>query len=551
MTFVGSIRADVTRRLLTLVAMIAVLATACSGSEPPQVDYESGRFVAAVADSLDDVGLGSAVAVGEDGTVYVSYLGFPTPLEPGQVATQRPVGAPFLPAVALTSVTPEGLFSRGAVIQDSPAQQPVGIEPPFRPVKVEGFDLTAANANGTDVAIGPDGTVHVVWAGAAGIYHAAAAPGEDSVVETVLDHGSPITFAGPIGRPSITLDGSGAPWIAYGVNGAHGVEVTVARSAGGDEVWDREVVATAERCNGCPPPMPAGITTAGETPIVVFGDGQGTVRAVRLEGDAWVESTVETGADGAGLSTSTDGERAFAAYYTGDGTVHVATFSGGGWSTAEVATAGDPTVTTGTAAPTTGVAASGETVAVTWEDADGVHLATGDGSTFTAATTSQTEGGGRPSVTMSADGAITLAWVNLTTLDLIIGILSAPDGLIIANPSPAPTVSLADAPVEGCGDDKKAILEITGTADNLFDKDCLVAPADDEFAVTFINQGGTHNFQVLTEAAGNLLTTTPDSTGPATTETEPIALEAGSYYFQCFYHPTTMKGTIASVKGAK
>jgi plastocyanin len=115
-------------------------------------------------------------------------------------------------------------------------------------------------------------------------------------------------------------------------------------------------------------------------------------------------------------------------------------------------------------------------------------------------------------------------------------------------------VSSAPAPSEDCGADKALDLEITGSGQE-FDKDCLVAPVGEDFTVTFINENGTHNFELfpspdeLDEAS--LITKAPDSTGPATTETDPaVSLDAGDYYFQCLYHPTTMNGFLA-VKGAK
>ncbi len=542
------------RRTVISGVVLAVTATACSAAELAQVDFGQGRrFVTAVADATDDVGLGSAVAVAEDGTVFVSYLAFPEELPEGQIAPVRPIGSPFLPAVALTAITPDGIFSRGAVQQFyDPNVYPRGIEPPFRPDKVEGFDLTTDNANGTDVALAENGTVDVVWAGADGIYHAATKVGGSSTVEQVYDYGSALTFAGPVGRPSVTLDGAGAPWVAFGVNGTSAVDIMVARP--GADGWESQVVATAERCNGCPPPLPTGIATAGETPVVVFADPAGSVRSVRLSGEEWLESSVDTVA-AAGLSVTSDGDTAYASYYTADGGVALASFSGSSWTVTDVAEAAFPQTLIGLAAPTTGVAAADGQVVVTWEDATGVHLATGDGSTFTTEETPGTAGGTRPSIAAGVDGTVVLAWVDPVRTNLMVGILGEPTGLVVANPSPVPTVSLEPPPPPAdCGEEKDAVLAIVGTSANVFDPTCLVAPANEEFVVAFNNQGGTHNFQVLPEAGASLdqvITSTPDSTGPAATETEPTTLDAGDYYFQCVYHPASMFGTLAVVKGAK
>ncbi|MEX0984187.1 MAG: hypothetical protein WD096_03975 [Actinomycetota bacterium] len=539
-----------TRRLLTFGALIAVVATACSVRELPEVDFGEGRrFIPSVADALDDVGLGSAVALSEDGTAYVSYLAFPGTLQPGEIAAVRPIGTPFLPAVALTGISPDGIFSRGAVQQTDPEFEPVGVEPPFRPAKVEGLALTAENANGTDVAIGPDGTIHVVWAGAEGIYHASTAPGGSSTVDLAYDYGFTISIAGPLGRPSVALDASGAPWVAFGVNGTSAVDIMVARP--GADGWESQVVATAERCNGCPPPLPTGIATAGETPVVVFADPAGSVRSVRLSGEEWLESSVDTVA-AAGLSVASDGGTAYASYYTADGGVALASFSGSSWTVTDVAEVAFPQTLIGLAAPTTGVAAADGQVAVTWEDAKGVHLATGDGTTFAAQETPGTAGGTRPSIAAGVDGTVVLAWVDPVRTNLMVGILGEPDGLVVANPSPVPTVSLAPVAPEGCGDEKVIDLEIVALGIQ-FDKNCLVAPAGRPFEIAFDHQdvGQLHNVTTLEEAgAAEAIVREDPFIGPGSATYAIPELPEGDYYFQCDVH-LEMNGTLAVVKGAK
>ena len=401
------------------------------------------------------------------------------------------------------------------------------------------------------MAIAPDGTVHVVWAGADGIYHSTTAPGEASEVEQVYDYGTALVFAGPIGRPSVALDGAGAPWVAFGVNGGpDDVEIVVATPTG--DRWEHETVATVDRCNGCPPPLPTGITTVGEAPVVVFVDPAGAVGSARLVGEDWVEAPVDDAA-AAGLAVSTDGDTATPPTTGRTARSCSRRRSDGTWTTTEVADATFPDVTSGLTAPTTDVAGG---VAVAWQDEDGVHLATGDGGDLTTEETPTTEGGVSPSVAVAENGTIALAWVNPDHVNLMLGILGDPESIVVANPSPAPIVSLAPpSSSEPCGEDGTVDLEIAGSGSTFVDgKSCLVGPANEKFTVTFDILDGTHNFEVYDDApadGGTLIDGTEQATGPVVQELPLEPLDAADYYFQCVVHPTTMAGTLAVVKGAK
>ncbi len=72
------------KRLVLPILALALVAAACS--EPPvgEIDFGSGRqFVPEVADSIDNVGIGAAVAFDADGVPFVSYWGFPAVLAKG------------------------------------------------------------------------------------------------------------------------------------------------------------------------------------------------------------------------------------------------------------------------------------------------------------------------------------------------------------------------------------------------------------------------------------------------------------------------------------
>lgn len=552
MTRVGSIRADVTRRLLTFSATLALFAAACGAPVITPVDFGGGaRFVPSVVDTLDQVGQGSSLAIGSDGTVYASYFGYPGAVAEGQIQIPRPIGAAFLPAVLLSSVTADGLITKGAVQQLKPAVEPPGIRVPFRPATVAGLDLTLENANGSSVVVAADGSVHVAWTAGGAVYYAKVVTGSDAAVSAVYQYDGTITRAGPLGRPAITLDGSGSPWIAFGVNDAGGLREVVA-TPDGDE-WNVTDVASLTACNGCPQPLPSGIAVVSGAPVVVFGDpGADALLAATPDGKSWALSTIETGARGDGLSFAAAGDIARAAFYTGAGAVHVATWDGSSWSTAEVAPAPDATATSGLAAPTTGVAIAGDgSVWVAWEDR-GVHLASGDGTSFSRIETPGTDGGTGPSVAVDGDGNVHLAWYATGSKDLMIGIWGDPGEVLLAEPSPAPTASLAPAADTSCGADKKIVLDIVAL-NTQFDPTCLVAAAGEPFTVSYDNQDAAipHNFEIYTEQGGAKIAGTELVAGPLKDPLDVDPLDEGSYYFQCLAHPTQMFGTLSVVKGAK
>ena len=88
--------ADLMRRLLILLAAVSTPARAADVPHA-EVDFATGNFVPFVADSNDNVGLGNDIAVDADGVPYVSYFGYEAQLDEGEIATARPVGAPFIP----------------------------------------------------------------------------------------------------------------------------------------------------------------------------------------------------------------------------------------------------------------------------------------------------------------------------------------------------------------------------------------------------------------------------------------------------------------------
>lgn len=84
-----------------------------------------------------------------------------------------------------------------------------------------------------------------------------------------------------------------------------------------------------------------------------------------------------------------------------------------------------------------------------------------------------------------------------------------------------------------------------------FDPGCLAAPAGAPFTIQFSNDdaGVPHNVHVFegdptADPSAKSLFTGTIVTGPTSTTYRVAALPAGSYFFHCDVHPTTMKGRL-------
>jgi plastocyanin len=543
------------KRALIAFATFALVATACISSVTPAVNYGTGaRFVPFVVDSLDDMGQGDAVALTADGIPYVSYFGFPEKLEKGEIAIPRPFGSPTVPGVMLATSSTDGLWQRGAIEMAAPPPllDPQGVTVPFGPVQTEDLDLTAANTNGTAVLVDSSGTVHVAWTGASQVSYGTSKLGGTATVDRVFDLGQKVTQAGPIGRPSIFLDGDGNPWISFAVETSKGVEIHAAHQEG--KRWADSIAATLASCAGCPAPQPTGIGVVGASVVVVYADPAAKeVRAATLSGTTWSEASVATGVTGFGLSFSAVGDSAYAAYYTGQGTVDEATWKSGSWSTKTVSDTQDPdTTATGNLASNTAVAPADDgTVYVAWED-DGIRLSSGTDS-FEPVDIGNTVSTGADPALSASSGGVVLSWYDTSGQNQMIGYLSDLTEVVVARPSPSlTTASQAPGGAKECGKDAKVALDETaqGTA---FQQPCLVAAAGAPFTINFDNQdsGLQHNIAIFTnDTATDNLFRGDVITGVDTTTYDVKPLDAGSYFFHCDIHPT-MTGTLAVVKGAK
>jgi plastocyanin len=543
------------RRALLILATVGLIATGCSSITTPAVDYGSGGFFPYVVDSQDDMGQGNAVALTTDGLPYVSYFGFAAQIAPGAIAIPRPFGAPNVPGVMLSTSSSNGLWQRGAVEMNaaSAALTPTNVTVPFGPVATKNLDLTAQNSNGTSIVVDDQGAAYVAWSSSNTVSYGTSSLGSTATVDKVFTLSGSVTEAGPISRPGIALDSGGNPWIAFTVETNKGLEVHVANLTG--SAWSDQVVATFPGCNGCPSPQPTGIGFVSGAATVVYADPNAKqVLALTQNGTTWTPSTVAQGVTGYGLSFSAAGDSALAAFYTGDGAVDSASFAQGAWSTAKVAdiqTDPDESVN-GSDASSTASAIAGDARYVAFDD-QGVHLSSAaSGASFAPVELGNTVSTGTdPSLAATDKGAVALGWYDTLAGNQMIGFVGNVTGIFVARPSPSLTVS--QGPAGGgasCGQDKKVLLDQTAVG-TTFTQSCLVA-APGKFTVNFDNKaaGIPHNFEVLDKQGGTVIKGTKVATGP-TQETLPLDLKAGTYYFQCVVHPTTMFGTLAVVDGAK
>ncbi|HEV8621884.1 MAG TPA: cupredoxin domain-containing protein [Actinomycetota bacterium] len=536
------------RKVLPAAFVLSILAAACATPTPPSVTFGSGmQFVPQVADFLDDVGLYPSVAVDSEGTPYLSSFGFLAELKEGEIAPTHPIGAPSLPAVLMSS-TKDGIWTRGAVAMQASIPN---VSVPFGPATVpEVKSLNPQNVNGTALAVDPSGGLHVAWAADIGLWYAQSSGPTGSFTASLLQKIRPAR-AGVLGPPAVAVTPSGTPWVTFIMTTARGQEVTVKTMAAG--VWKTDVLETIPRRTGPSQPyrVAATISASGQ-PVVVYSNGS-SVHAAALGGGeegGWAFSTVESGADGYGLSATTGKDGTIhVSYYAGD-QVHAASSKDGmSWQTSTVATVGKGANDAGRS---TGIAADDAgTVSVTWYDpgTDSVQLASATSGSFEPIEVKGTNDGMLPAVAATPDGsAVYVAWYAETSQDLLLGTYAEVSGLDLAVPSPTPSaVTTTTPPTTQCTKASNGVVDILAQG-IAFDTNCIEAPPSAPFTIAFDNKdsGIQHNVSVYPSATdltqpieqGEIIT------GPATADYKVPALKSGEYYFHCDVHPTLMNGTL-------
>ena len=543
-------RVAVSKRLLTALCALGLLAAACAQPTVAEVEIGEGTtFIPAIVDFLDNTGVMPSVAVDADGIPFVSYFGFPAELGPDDIPVARPIGTPFVPSVLLASEN-DGIFTRGAVAMAEPP--PTGVNIPFGPAEEPSLQsVTPDNVNGTAVAVDDQGGIHVAWVSDTGLWYGLGGAAGFSI-EPVFELDPPLDQAGPLGAPAITVDADGNPWIALGVN--LGVAQTVEVFAKAGERWSQDSAAELDRCSGCPQPSRVGIGVTGDGPVVAYADtAAGATMAASFDGKAWDSTEIEGGVEGRGLSMAVDGDGVpHVAYYSGEGEVHEALMDGAGWAVGKVADVGDAEEP---ALETTGIAVDDEgTSFVGFYDGgtDSVLLASAPNGEFQAVATEDTVGGGMPTVGVNADGSqVFLAWYDHVNENLNLGILRDAEGVALAQPSATPTGGAAPSPSPSGGaacEPKGSEADVAapqGAVASGFDPTCLAVEADKPSIVTFDNQDPSipHNWALYEDSGYTKSIAVGETiTGPAQETIKVDPLKAASYYFRCDVHPTTMTG---------
>jgi plastocyanin len=530
-----------TRKLLPLAFVLVLAAAACSEPPSPEIEFGSGqRFVPFVADPLNNAGVDPSVIVNADGLPVIAYFGFEEQTEEGELPAVRPVTAPTLPGVLMTTASPDGVWTRGAIAMQ--AQIP-NVSIAFAPGVDESVaDLSAETVTGLQVVVDGE-TVHAVWGSADGLFYAKGSIDPSSTTQYVIQK---VSSTPPVG-PSIAVV-NGSPWIAYSTSTSAQASIELATQSGG--AWSSASIADAAGCETCR----TAIVPNGGSAAVAYTDGGNGVFVATNDGEnGWVSFSASR-AGGQGLSAAARADGVGLAYYDGTKVVVAVGAATGPFQTTNVAPVTDATPT----APGSGTSLAVDESGTAWlgwmDSATGLGFASSGsgGAKFTAIDTgSDTAGGQMPSVNVSQDGQNAyLAWYDPENQDLLIGAYGDLQDLALAVPSPIP--SGTPAPPSGgtgsgeCTQVVDGVLHIT--AQNIaFDTSCVQAPDGVPFDIEFDNEdaGTQHNIAIYPSADDltNALFRGDLVTGQDTVTYSVDALDAGTYYFQCDVHPT-MNGTF-------
>jgi plastocyanin len=327
----------------------------------------------------------------------------------------------------------------------------------------------------------------------------------------------------------------------------------VAHLAGG--AWAVETVASISGGPGLPGQVTAIQVGSDGNPVVAFG-ANGTTKVATKTGGSWSVDQV-SGSGGFGVSLALDSKgTAHVASYDANGKVQVARGGGSSWQVATIGQAAASAGGSGDARWGTGIAVGdNDAELVAWANtkANDIEVATGTGGQLQSQPVPSSTGGVTPSVATSADGkSAALAWYDATNQNLNVATPTSTGLTLAFSPPPVPTAGpTTQAAACSPGGTTVQVVAPSGAAGSGFAEKCYAAPAGKAFTISFSNDDPQvpHNFEIFTDSSastrlGGAKNTADIVTGPAKATYDVTPLKAGTFYFQCDVHPTSMNGTF-------
>ncbi len=532
------------KALISVLAVAALIGAACAKQAPPTLNQGSGeRFVPSVVDYAKDVGASPSIVLDGEGNPMVAYAGFNQVLAEGEIPDTRPLHLPAVPNILFADIQGDGYWNVGAIAWQREAGEDPNGDPNLVETTGQEPDVQETPLPNVGVSATVDGTgsVHVVWTDKEGVKYANDSGGD---FEPLTIARSPMAFGA-----SIATDQAGAPWVAYYDRGT--VWVTTIDERGH---WVRWLLDKVEICEECHNARTATVSGR-EGATVLYTDGRSPILATSVDDEEAgpTLTTVESGGGGWGASLAlADDGTAHAAYYSSTGEVKQA--SGRPDSRLSVTSVAPGSESEGSIFGwSTGIALDdGGTEYVTWYDlgSNSVKLARGAGGKLEDVRAAATDGGDSPSIAVSGDGdKVFIAWYDRENGDLQVGTLTSSEEIAIARPSPSPVQDEAAPPLPAaeCEPTILAVAAPSGAVASGFDPTCLAAKAGKPFKIQFSNDDAApHNVAVYTDQSA----TTPifentDPVDPGGSASYTIdAQKPGQYFFNCYFHPTTMTGTL-------
>jgi len=542
----GAPKSRALARAAILTAAATFGASCAPASPPPDFPVREGEgLLVQVVDSLNDAGRGASVALDQDGAPVVSYLLLKPVLKEGEIPPPIVAGQAQPPSVMVATQS-EGIWELASVTP----QPAVGDDAVGSANEIANDEGQAIPGVTTSLALDPQGGRHVVWSTPDGLFYAAEAGEGFSEAQRIAS--SP-AFGGSIAA------GEGGLFVSFYSGGS----LQVAERSGQD--WQVQEVMG----NAGPAADPATVTAIGvgpDGPVVAFGDDGRTMVARPAQTDgavvAWTTETVGEGGYGISMDVDRDGNPHLA-YYDSSGNVrHAHSIDGAPWEVTDIDSVGAPSKGPSDARWSTGIALDDQGVHhVTWADTTEnlIEYANNAEGGFEPQAVNSGENGTNPSIAVSGDGqTLVLAWFDAFNANLEVA-QAASGELVLAHPTQRPVLPTGGAPPAECepeGGTQLSIAAPLGGAVEGFDKDCLAMDAGTAFTVEFVNDDPpqVHNWTLYTDSSagerlgGSQGVQEPVPAGETVTYEVP-ALDAGSYFFRCDFHPTTMVGTFVVPEG--